>query len=289
LLSTTTTFQFKFSFCKNAFIQNPFDLHSFHTSFWLVEKKWYVTHDCCIDSRYSLLYSNPYCLDWYPFDDMIGTFVTESTGPELKSFFHVKHLDVSQRLLVNNTLLRRCTHVYSLGLTATNFNQSRSWRYAITYLDSTKISRLSIDTIDIGTSSELIVQLAYGLPSLRSLQVSVTILRLLLVHNWPHIVYLSIIWGSDRAPRLLTQNQVDSLCRSFTGVEQLEFSRCFIDNISQVLNSMMMTLSYVSIEHLPPITLHDGRFLSYDWLERNTKLRNFGYSCDRNRTVRIWL
>jgi hypothetical protein len=127
LLSTTTTFQFKFSFCKNAFIQKPLDLHSFHTSFWLVEKKWYVTHDCCIDSRYSLLYSNPYCLDWYPFDDMIGTFVTESTGPELTSFFHVKHLDVSQRLLVNNTLFRRCTHVYSLGLTATNFNQSRSW------------------------------------------------------------------------------------------------------------------------------------------------------------------
>jgi hypothetical protein len=289
LLNTITTFKFKFSFCKNAFIQKPLDLYSFHTSFWLVEKKWYVTHDWCIDTSCSLLYSNPYCLEWYPFNDMIGTFVTESTGPELTSFPHVEHLDVSQYLLVNNTLLRRCTHVYSLRLSATNLDNIRTWHYATTYLDLTKITYLAIDTMDIGTSSELTVQLVYGLPSLRSLWVSVTILRLLLVHNWPHIVYLAIIWGSDPAPRLLTQNQVDSLCRSFTRVDHLEFSRCFIDNISQILNSMMMTLSYVSIDHSYSMTLHDDRFISYEWLERNTKLRNFGYSCENNRTVHIWL
>jgi len=220
---------------------------------------------------------------------MIGTFVTESTGPKLTSYSHVKHLDVNRYLLVNNTILRRCTHVYSLGLFAPNLNNIRTWRYATTYLDLTKITHLSMDTMDIGTSNELTVQLVYDLPSLRSLCVSFTILRLLLVHNWPHIIYLSIVWGSDPAPRLFTQNQVDSLCRSFNRVERLEFSRCFIDNISQVLNSMMMTLSYVSIEHSPPIRRHDDRFISYEWLERNTKLRNFGYSCENNRTVHIWL
>jgi len=291
LLSAIITFKFKFTFCKNALIQKPLDLHSFHTSFWLVEKKWYVTHDWCMDTRYSLLYSNPYCLAWYPFNDMIGTFVTESTGPELTSFVHVKDLDVHQRLLVNNTLLRRCTQVYSLGISATNLNKTLSWRYATTYLDSTKITCLTIDTIDIEMSSDLTVQLVYGLPSLQSLRVSVAILRLLLVHNWPQIIYLFIIWGSDGSSRLLTQNQVDSLCRSFTRVEQLEFSRCFIDNISQVLNSMMMTLSCVSINHPPPITPDDGRFISYEWLEQNTKLRNFGYSYDNDneKTVHIWL
>ncbi len=241
-----------------------------------------------MDTRYSLLYSNPYCLDWYPFDDMIGIFVTEPTGPELTSFFHVKHLDVGQRLPVNNKLLRRCTHVYSLEVAVTNLNKSLSWRCATTYLDSTKITRLTIDTINIETSSELIVQLLSGLPSLQSLRVSVTILRLLLVHNWPQIVYLSIIWDSDRSPKLLTQNQVNLFCRSFTRVEQLEFSRCFVDNVSQAPNSMI-TLSHVLINHLPLMTPHDDEFISYEWLERNTKLRNFGYSCDNDNTVYIWL
>jgi hypothetical protein len=289
LLNTITTFQFNFTFHQNAFILKPLNLHSFHTSFWLVEKKWYVTHDWCMDTRHSLLYSNPYCLDWYPFNKMIGTFVTESTDPELTTFPHVKYLDVSDRLLVNNTLLRRCTHVSSLGLSTPNLDQIFSWRYVTTYLDSTKITYLDIDTIDIGTSVDATVQFVYDLPSVRSLRVSVTILRLLLRYNWPHILHLQIIWGSDRSSRLLTQNQTDSLCRSFSNVKQLEFARCFINDISQLLNSMMTTLSHVLIENIPKIRANGDGFISYEWLERNTKLSNFSYSCDKGNNVYIWL
>ncbi len=289
LLTTITIFTFKFTFCQNAFILKPLDLRSFETNFWLVEKKWFVTHDWCIDTHYSLLYSNPYCLGLYPFNEMIGTFVTESTGPELSSFVHVKHLDVSHGLLVNNMLLRRCTQVNSLGMSATNLTENLSWRHATTYLDLTKITCLAIDVIDMGTSSDATVQLVYGLSSLRSLRVSVTIFRLLLMHNWPHIVHLFIIWGSDRSSRLLTQNETDSLCRSFNNVEELTFSRSFFDNIAQVLNSMMIKLTYVVINQSGYGTPHDDRFISYDWLQRNTKLRNFDYWCDKQNDVHIWL
>jgi hypothetical protein len=289
LLNKITTFKFKFTFRKNAFILKPLDFHLFETSFWLVEKKWYVTHDWCIDTQYSLLYSNPYCLNSYPFENMIGKFVTESTGPKLTSFPHIKHVNIHEPVLVNNTLWRRCTHVNDLQVTARNFNRNPSWRYAITYLDSTIITCLTIDTCEIETPIDASIQLMHGLPYLRSLCVSLAILRLMLAHNWPHIVLLNIIWGSDPLPRLLGPSEIDLFCRSFTHVERLEICRLFIDDFSQLLNSMMMTLSYVVIEHYSLITADDVRFISYEWLEQNTKLCNFNYYCDKKDNAHTWI
>ena len=289
LLTSITTFKFKFTFRSNVFRRKPFDLQSFQTSFWLAEKRWYVTFDSCTEHHHSLLYSNPYCLDRYPFDQMIGTFVTKSTSPEPTSFDHVTQLDTFDWLLLSSTLLRRCTHVDDLFSSPTNLNSKLDWRYVIAELNTSIITDLCLDASEATISIAATVQLLSSLSSVRSLRVSVSILKMLLGHDWSRITRLGIIWGSDRLPKLLDQNQVDFLCRSFARIEYLEFARSFIDDIAQLLNSMMMTLTHVYIDHLPPITPDDDRFISSQWLERNTQLHSFHYSCDEENRVHLWL
>ena len=289
MLTRMTTFQFIFTFHSNAFSQQPFDLQSFQTSFWLSEKKWFVTFDLVTEYCHPLLYSHPYCLEWYPFYDMIGTFVTKSTSPEPTSFLHVPQLDAVDWLSMSNTLLRRCTHLNDLSIHVAHLECTLHWRDLIVELNTSTISCVSLDTIEIPTSIDATVELLCSLPSVRRLRVSVSILKMLLEYDWSRITRLDIIWGSDRLPKLLDQNQVDSLCRSFTRIQRLKFARSFIDDVSQLLNSMMRTLSQVSILHLPPITTDDHRFISHQWLERNTRLCHFHYSCDRENTVRLWL
>ena len=289
MLTRIATFKFIFTFHSNAFSRQPFDLQSFQTRFWLAEKKWFVTFDFVTEYCHPLLYSHPYCLNWYPFYDMIGTFVTKSTSPEPTSFLHVPQFDAVDWLSMRNTLLRRCTHLNELSIYAARLECSLNWRDRITELNTSTITCVSLDTIEIPTSIDATVELMCSLPSVRTIRVSVSLLKMLLGYDWSRITRLDIIWGSDRLPTLLDQSQVDSLCRSFPCIQRLEFTRCFIDDVSLLLNSMMLTLSQVYILHLPPITTDDDRFISYQWLERNTQLRNFHYSCDRENTVRLWL
>ncbi|CAF3356627.1 unnamed protein product [Rotaria sp. Silwood2] len=289
LLSTIKTFKFILTFHPNAFVRSVLDLSSFCTKFWLLEKKWYVTQDVCIDNCFWILYSNPYFLNWYPFYYIVGTFVTESTDPASTSFINVKKCCIFGQSISNTTLWRRCTHVSCLSVSPSILNQDHKCRYATMYLDLTKITWLCLDDTKTGKSIDTTIQLMDSLPSLRTLRVSVTILKLLLTQNWFNIANLSIVWGSDRLPKLLTVTETDSLCRSFNHIETLEFTRSFIDDVSQLLNNMMKTLSHVFIDHASSITQQDDQFISYEWLKRNTNLSNFGYSCDKNNNVHIWL
>jgi len=45
LLQQIKYFEFKLEFSYNAFEQQPFNLDSFRTKFWLEEKKWFATYD----------------------------------------------------------------------------------------------------------------------------------------------------------------------------------------------------------------------------------------------------
>jgi hypothetical protein len=185
--------------------------------------------------------------------------------------------------------LHRYKNINDVSVTATCLDYDLSWRYAFSQLNTATITCLKIDTSLIRTSTDAAVQWMCSLPSVKSLRVSVSILKMLLGYHWPRITHLTIIWGSDRLPKLIDENQVKSLCHSFTHLQQLEFTRSFIDNVSELLNSMMTTLTHVRIDHLPPITATDDRFISQQWLERNTKLRNFHYSCGENNQVDLWL
>ena len=289
MLTRITTFKFIFTFHSNAFSRQPFDLQSFQTSFWLAEKKWFVTFDLVTEYCHPLLYSHPYCLNWYPFYDMIGTFVTKSTSPQPTSFLHVPQFDAVDWLSMSNTLLRRCTHLNELSISAARLECSLNWRDLIMELNTSTITCVSLDTIEIPTSIDATVELLCSLPSVRTLRVSVSLLKMLLTYDWSRITRLHIVWGSDRLPKFFDHNQVDSLCRSFTSIQHLDFTRSFIDDVSQLLNNMMMTLTCVYIDHSTSMVADDHRFISHQWLERNTKLRNFHYSCDQRNTVRLWL
>ena len=162
---------------------------------------WYVAYDSLLEYGHPMLYSKPYCLEWYPFYDMIGTFVTQSTGPEPASFPHVSQLDMSNWLSMNYTLLHRCTQVNQLDIDSTSLDCNLNWRYLITQLNTSIITSLCIDTIEIRTSIDATVELMCNLPLLRSLLVSVSILKMLLGYDWPRITQLWIVWGSDRLPK----------------------------------------------------------------------------------------
>ena len=289
MLTRISTFKFKFTFHSFAFREESFDLQSFQTSFWLLEKKWYVTFDSVTEYCHPLLYSHPYCLEWYPFYQMKGTFVTKSTSPEPSPILHVIELDVGDWLSLSNVLRRRCTYVDVLNIFPVRLESSLNWRDLIMELNTSTITCVSIDSIEITTSIDATVQLLSSLPSVRSMRVSVTILKMLLPYDWSRITRLHIVWGSDRLPKFFDHNQVDSLCRSFTSIQHLDFTRSFIDDVGQLLNNMMMTLTHVYIDHSTSMTADDDRFISHQWLQRNTKLRNFHYSCDQRNTVRLWL
>ncbi|CAF4720346.1 unnamed protein product, partial [Rotaria socialis] len=177
---TLTASSLDLTFCQNMDIRKPLDLYSFQSNFWLVEKKWYVTHDYCIDTNYALLYSNPYILDSYPFYDMKGTLVTESTDPDPTSFPFVNEFYIPDSKSLNTTLLRRCTHVCYLSATTVDLNQNFRCRFTTMYLNSTIITSLCIDNMQEETLVDVTVQLMHTLPSLRSLRASVMILKLLL-------------------------------------------------------------------------------------------------------------
>lgn len=289
LLASIKTFQFMFTFHFDAFREKPFHLPSFQTNFWLLEKKWYVTFDSCLLGNYSLLYSNPYFLEWYPFYDMVGTLLTESTNPEPTSFPRVKEFDAVNWLSLSDTLRRRCTHLNELSISSASLQCSFNWRAHLSTLHTSNITSVSLDTIAMTSSINATIELLNKLPSVRSLRVSVSLLKMLLGYHWPRINRLQIVWGSDRLPKFFDENQVNSLCRSFTHIHHLEFNRSFIDNVAQLLNDMIRTLSHVYILHLPPITTHDDRFISHQWLEHHTKLHDFHYSVDGYNTVHLWL
>lgn len=289
LLAPITTFKFVFTFYLDALGDEPLNLQSFQTNFWLLEKQWYVTFDSCVHGFQSLLYSAPYCLGCYPFRDMTGTFATKSTGPEQTSFLHATELKVVDCLSTDEALLRRCAKLNALGINAARLQCSFKWPDLIPLLNTSTITCVTLDTVAMTTSIDATVHLLNILPSVRSLRVSVSLLKRLLGYNWPHITRLDIIHGLDRLPKLFDRNQLDSLCRSFTHLQQFDFARSFFDNVAQLLNSMMFTLSHVYILHSPPITTDDEQFISHEWLKRNTKLRHFHYSCDRKNTVHLWL
>ena len=289
LLGPITTFKFRFTFNCHKLNDESFNLQSFQTNFWLLEKKWYVTFDSCDLGLQSLLYSNPFCLGWYPFFDMVDTFVTKSTCPEPTSFPHVTELDTAYFSSLSEVLLRRCTNLHALSIHTARLQCSLKWQDLIAVLNTSAITCVSLDTIAMTTSISATIQLLNILPSVRTLRASVNILKRLLDYSWSHITRLDIIWGCDRLPKLFDQNQLDSLCRSFTSIQHLMFGRSFFDNVAQLLNSLMLTLSHVYIEHLPPITPDDERFISHEWLKRNTKLRHFHHSHDHYNTVHLWL
>lgn len=55
---------------------------------------------------------------------------------------------------------------------------------------------------------------------------------------------------------------------------------------------MSMTVSNVMLEHpinVTPTTYMNHEFITQEWIEQNTRLHNFIYSCNKRNYISIWL
>ncbi|CAF1929997.1 unnamed protein product [Rotaria magnacalcarata] len=114
ILANIITFKFLFSFHESTWTQEPIELESFRTLFWLENKHWYIKYDRCTVSGFSLLYSIPYFNNTYPWVHIKGPIITKSTGPDIFSLSNINHLNVNYESPINTEILCRFTNLQRL-------------------------------------------------------------------------------------------------------------------------------------------------------------------------------
>jgi hypothetical protein len=116
ILQQINHFEFKFKFSCNAFRQEPFNLDSFRTKFWLQEKKWFVRYERYLDHvGPSMLYSNSSSIIIDLPHEMNEPIISESTASEPPSFFNVDSLTINEHYL-KHPFLHQYKHVKKLYL-----------------------------------------------------------------------------------------------------------------------------------------------------------------------------
>jgi hypothetical protein len=292
LLKTVVTFKFKFTLDQNTFTQPLIDLASFRTPFWLEEKHWYVTYDRCIDTGFSLLYSNPYCLDDYPLFYMKDSITTESTKLTSTSmpFPHTNSLITDYYQPAAMKLLRSSSPITRLWLADCGTNLRTKLDYATTHIDLSQVTLFSAFQYETDMSNDVFVKFVHSLPHLRSLHLSIVLLKLLFIHQWPHIVDLRLLTNIPDRSEPMTLCEINAFCRSFTHVERLCISMDTFSDLSRLLSNMITILSEISIvQDVNGNTANNDQIIQRDWIEKNTQLRNFHYLCTKDNTIHLWL
>jgi hypothetical protein len=128
---------------------------------------------------------------------------------------------------------------------------------------------------------------------LHIIAVPIALLKLLYVYHWPNITNISIFENFSfvvATQHDLTTNEIDTLFRSFSHVKQINLAIDIFFSLSRFLNNMPMTVSNVAITQPVNVTRATyAEFITREWLEQNTQLHNFSYSCDEQNFVNIWL
>ncbi|CAF1268791.1 unnamed protein product [Rotaria sordida] len=276
---------FKFLFYVSSL--EKINLDSFRTQFWLVEKKWYVTYDRWSESYSSLLYTNPYCGQyWTRSSHITGRLVTESTGLEPTTCPHVNCLFIQNISQINDVPWTRFTRLDYLALEQ---NLNTVFEHIATRLDLSYITNFSFNQSDIETPSNDFVRILHSLPQLRSLRLPVSILHVLFDRKWSKIIDLDIMSNYRFPSEPLISIQIDSFWRSFTRLETMIFCRECIQDVARLFDNRAMTLSIVMIRHFGNLNDCDPQLITREWLEKNTKLRQFDYFCNDIRIVSMWI
>ncbi|CAF2837378.1 unnamed protein product [Rotaria sp. Silwood2] len=283
LLTRIIVFQFVFRILTGVNI----DLNSFRTEFWLEEKKWYVTFDQWIDTSYSFLYTNP-CFEnyFYPLPFMKKTLVTESSGLEPTTCPHTKYLFFDTQLPIPEAHLRRFTHADTLIVER---DLDISLKFITTCIDLSRITRFAQGKSETEQSNKEFVRILHCLPHLGSLCLHTSTLVLFFNRHWPQIIDLNMKVDLLGSFKRLLSNEIDALWRSFTHLQQLNFDRQGVQNLSRLFNNMTMTLSSVSIRHYGYIYDLNPQMVTRQWLEQNSKLCQFDYFQDNEWEVHLWL
>ncbi|CAF1356614.1 unnamed protein product [Rotaria sordida] len=263
------------------------NLDSFRTQFWIEEKKWYVTYDRWDDCNSSLLYTNPYCgKHWIRSSYATARLVTESTGLEPTTFPHVNYLSINNISEIDDVLWTQFTRLNHLVIEQ---NLNTVFEYIATRLDLSHLTSFSCNRADIEIPINDFVRILHSLPQLRSLSLPISILLFLFDRKWPRIVDLNITSPYPFPFVPLISIQIDSLWHSFNRLETMTFCRETFQDVARLFDNRAITLSTVMIRHSDHLADYDPRLITYEWLDKNTKLRQFDYFCNDAHIVFMWI
>ncbi len=282
-------FEFKLEFCNNAFEQQPLNLDSFRTKFWLEDKKWFVKYDRSLDANLvfpSILYSNYSSIIEYPPHETLAPLVSESTTSEPTSFSHVHRLVINDQYL-KYLLLHRYTHIKELYLSQVTTTISTAFKDLAICLKTSQIMTCIIGSEWSRTSSCETIEFLRSLPHLHQLKVSGINLSCFFLYQWPHIVHLKIENDFGSRFHVLCSNDIDALCYSFPRIKQLDIHSSSITDLPQLINRMKMTLTDILIRQ--PRNVSNEKSITHEWIKRNTELQNCHYTCNDWNSVRLWL
>jgi hypothetical protein len=283
LLQEIKHFECKLQFDSNAFIQQSINLNSFRTTFWLEEKKWFLTYDENTYTGCSILYSNLCSIDDHLSHPTIGILASDSNKPEPTSFPHI-YCSTLNYQYVNSALLHQL--IYGNWLGGGNIFPM-TFRYLYYYLDTSRIITCYSRPRWIEKSSDELIDFLPNLSHLRALSVSGSVLNYLFLHEWPEIVYLRIEPHFENSLDLLPSTAIEALCHSFPHIERLDIHLSSVSDLPQLLrNRRKMKLTDIIIRQSQ--TINCERLITREWIEQNTELKNFHYSCDVQNCVSLW-
>jgi hypothetical protein len=280
LLTDIEHFEFKLQFHWSAFSREPINLDSFRTKFWLEDKKWLVRYDGNLRNDWLILYS--ISIDTHLSDATIGILVSDSTGSKLSPFSHVDCLTINYQFL-KRTLLHRQTHIKQWNL----LQIPTTFKDLVTYLDTSRMIKCNVSSEWISISRHELIKFLYSMPRLSALSVYGSILNSLLFNQWPDIVHLRIEHDFENDLPSLSSNTIDALCRSFINLKRLDIHSASIIDLPQLLNRTRMKLTELIIRQ--PEYGNNHQFITREYIERNTELKNFHYVRDAMNSLYLWL
>ncbi len=285
LLQEVKHFKCKLQFFWDAFISQPINVNSFRTKFWLEEKKWFLTYDEIAYTGCSILYSNLYSIDDHLSHPTIGILASNSNRPQPTSVPHIICSTLNYQYL-NSALLHQLIYVNEVNSLRGHNIFPMTFRHLYYYLD---VSRIIISYSRPGwieKSPDELIDFLRNLSDLRALSVSVSILNYLILHQWSDIVYLRIEPDFEDSLDLLPSTAIQALCHSFPHIKRLDIHSSSVSDLPQLLNRMKMTLTDIIIRQ--PQTVNYERLITRQWIEQNSELKNFHYSCDVQNCVSLW-
>jgi hypothetical protein len=240
-----------------------------------------------------LLADSTYFNDTCPWKDMKIPITTKSTAPQRLSFCTIDYLVVNQKSPINTEILCQFTNLQQLIVQDTEKSFNVLIDDIVPYIDISKITTFSIKSCNSKLNGDVFVRFLSSMPHLPSISSPVAFLKLLFVYCWPNINRLKINFSfppDDATKKLITSDEINAFYHSFNHIEYIRFYHDTDLNLVNLINNMPITIFSIVIYHpINATTATFAGFITCDWLEQNTRLCNFFYSCNELNIVNVWL
>ena len=185
-----------------------------------------MTLDHWINTTTSFFYTNRCYANYaYPLPFETKPLVSETSGPRSTTFSHSRYLFHDCRLAIQKTFLSRFTHVFTLIVDG---NPNIDLEYITTCWVLSYITKFLYSESVLEMSNNRFVQILHTVPSLRYLY----LLVLLFDRYWPQIVHLNMKSTFYLSHKSLRSTEIDLLWNLGTHLNQLEFSRQSLQDLT---------------------------------------------------------